>query len=381
MKVLVAGDFAPSGRVSTLIREKRFAEVFPKDICDAIKSADFSFVNFESPIAEDSYVPISKCGPNLCCSEEFAEAIKYAGFTGVTMANNHILDYGADGLLKSINCCKEQGLDVLGAGRNIKEASNVLYLDSEGQRLAVINCCEHEFSIADDFHAGANPLNAVRQYYAIQQARKQSTYVLVIVHGGHEQYNLPSPRMQEIYRFFIDVGADAVLNHHQHCYSGYELYHNKPIFYGLGNFCFDESIFRNSNWNEGYLVILEFDHGVVGYKLVPYTQCNEYPHVELVADRASFDKQIEEINSIINDSVRLEDASKRYYSTCVNYFDSILQPYDNRILKKLYRMRLLPSLISKKKYLSILNRIDCESHRDKFIFAIKQLIEKRNSSR
>lgn len=43
--------------------------------------------------------------------------------------------------------------------------------------------------------------------------------------------------MQEIYRFFVDIGADAVINHHQHCYSGYEVYKEKPIFYGLGNFC------------------------------------------------------------------------------------------------------------------------------------------------
>lgn len=381
MKVLVAGDFAPSGRVSTLIREKRFAAVFPKDICDVIKSADFSFVNFENPITEEGFKPISKCGPNLSCTKEAAEAVKYAGFTGVTMANNHILDFGAEGLYKSVECCRSQGLEVVGVGNNLKKAEEVLYLEKDGKRLAVINCCEHEFSIATDTEAGANPLNPIRQFYVIQEAKKEADYVLVIVHGGHEHYQLPSPRMQETYRFFIDAGADAVVNHHQHCYSGYELYHNKPIFYGLGNFCFDESIFRNSNWNEGYLVILDFEHGVVGYKLVPYTQCNEYPRVELVADRASFDKQIKEINSIINDSVRLEDASKRYYSTCVNYFDSVLQPYDNRVLNKLYRMRLLPSLISQKKYLSILNRIDCESHRDKFIFAIKQLIEKRNSSR
>lgn len=52
------------------------------------------------------------------------------------------------------------------------------------------------------------------------------------MHGGHEHYQLPSLRMQETYRFFIDAGADVVVNHHQHCFSGYEIYNNKYIFMG-----------------------------------------------------------------------------------------------------------------------------------------------------
>ena len=256
MNVLVAGDFAPGARLAKQIEERKFSEVFPDDVREVIKSADFSFVNFESPVVEGGYKPIPKCGPNLRCTPEAAEAVRYAGFTYVTMANNHILDYGAEGLRKSIECCKDQGLDVVGVGDNLNEAEKILYLEKDGEKLAIINCCEHEFSIASDTTAGANPLNPIRQYYSIQEAKKQADYVLVIVHGGHELFQLPSPRMQETYRFFVDAGADAVVNHHQHCYSGYEVYNSKPIFYGLGNFCFDRPG-KVSTWNEGYLVALD----------------------------------------------------------------------------------------------------------------------------
>ena len=259
MKILIAGDFAPSrARLAKQIEEKRFSEVFSEDFRKIVQSADFSFVNFESPIVENGYKPIPKCGPNLRCTKEAAEAVRYAGFTGVTMANNHILDFGTEGLHKSVECCKEQGLDVVGVGNSLKDAEKLLYLEKEGNRLAVINCCEHEFTIATETEAGANPLNPVRQFYAIQEAKKNADYVLVIVHGGHEHYQLPSPRMQETYRFFIDSGADAVVNHHQHCYSGYEYYNGKPIFYGLGNFCFDEEGDNADSWYEGYMVTLEF---------------------------------------------------------------------------------------------------------------------------
>ena len=77
--------------------------------------------------------------------------------------------------------------------------------------MAVINCCEHEFSVTTGDFPGANPLNPIRQFYKISEARKDADYVVVIVHGGHEMLQLPSPRMQELYRYFIDVGADAVI--------------------------------------------------------------------------------------------------------------------------------------------------------------------------
>lgn len=375
MKVLLAGDFAPSGRVSTLIREKRFAEVFPKDICDVIKSADFSFVNFESPITEEGFKSISKCGPNLSCTKEAAEAVKYAGFTGVTMANNHILDFGAEGLSKSVECCRSQGLDVVGVGNNLKKAEEVLYLEKDGKRLAVINCCEHEFSIATDTEAGANPLNPIRQFYSIQEAKKNADYVLVIVHGGHEHYQLPSPRMQETYRFFIDAGADAVVNHHQHCYSGYEYHNGKPIFYGLGNFCFDYEGDNANSWYEGYMVQLCFDDTEITHTIYPYIQCQNEATVALIEDKTNIDKDLEHLNTIIADPASLRKITEAYYKDSVETFKTLYQPYNNRILNKLYRIHLLPSFISKKKWFVILNYINCEAHRDKQITALKTIIE------
>lgn len=373
MKILIAGDFAPLARLDDPIENRKFSEVFPEKVREVIKSADFSFVNFESPIVEDGYKPIPKCGPNLRSTPEAAEAVRYAGFTGVTMANNHILDYGPDGLYKSAECCESQGLDTVGVGDNLAEAENVLYLNKDGKRLAVINCCEHEFSIATETDAGANPLNPIRQYYAIKEARSKADYVLVIVHGGHENFQLPSPRMKETYRFFIDAGADAVVNHHQHCYSGYEVYNGKPIFYGLGNFCFDNPKSRNGIWNEGYMVKLSFVQNKIGYELIPYTQCNDSPSVVLIEDRTEFDKIVLRLNAIIHDVNELKKRVEEYYRSTAPSMLLMYQPYENRILNKLYRMHLLPSCVSTRKYLQILNYAICESHHDKQVFAIKQL--------
>lgn len=374
MKVIIAGDFAPRARLAEQIVNRKFSETFTEKIREVIKSADFSFVNFESPIVEDGYKPIPKCGPNLRCTPEAAEAVKYAGFTGVTMANNHILDYGSDGLHKSVECCKSQGLDIVGVGDNLAEAEKVLYLNKDGKRLAVINCCEHEFSIATETEVGANPLNPIRQYYAIKEARSKADFVLVIVHGGHEQFQLPSPRMQETYRFFIDAGADAVVNHHQHCYSGYEIYNGHPIFYGLGNFGFDWENRTSGVWTEGFLVSVDFDEKLgIKFELFPYRQYATLPSICLLdsLEQVIFNESINNLNAVINNITLLNEAVSNYYADCMNYELDRLEPYNKPWQNYLYNKGLLPKVMNKTKCMSLLSHVMCESHLDKLIYALK----------
>lgn len=235
MKVLVAGDFCDKLRVLEYIKNKVFSSLFDR-VKPIVGEADFSIVNFEFPIVLNEGKPIPKCGPNLGGKKESIDAIKYAGFNVCTLANNHILDKGEQCCLDTKRLIEESNIRTVGAGKNIEEAGSILYLRSEGKTVAIINCCEHEFSLATDSTAGANPLNPVLQYYKIQEAKNNADYILVIVHGGCEHYQYPSIRMQEVYRFFIDSGANAIINHHQHCYSGYEIYEGRPIIYGLGNF-------------------------------------------------------------------------------------------------------------------------------------------------
>lgn len=372
MKILIAGDFAPRARLAKQIEGKLFAEVFPENLREVIKSADFSFVNFESPVVEDGYKPIPKCGPNLCCSPEAAEAVKYAGFTGVTMANNHIMDYGVDGLRKSVKCCKAQGLDVVGVGNNLKEAESTLYLEKDGKVLAVINCCEHEYSIATDTKAGANPLNPIRQFYTIQEAKKRADYVLVIVHGGHEHFQLPSPRMVEAYRFFVDAGADAVVNHHQHCYSGYETYHGRPIFYGLGNFAFDAEFAKGrESWSKGYVIQLDFSKENIIYEIYPYSQYDKNSKIRLL-NKGAFDHEISELNVIISEPMLLEKCVSDYYDSMRKAVSFNLQPVRNRLVLSAFSRNLLPSFLSRRYCANLFNMVDCESHRDMLSYHLKK---------
>lgn len=373
MKILIAGDYVPRNRLAPLVEADQYDKIFG-EVQSIVKGVDYAIVNFESPIVEDGDEPISKCGPNLRCTAKAINAIQYAGFSCVTLANNHIRDYGSDAVNRTIRLLQDKGLDSVGAGKNLQEASMTLYKEIKGEKLAIINCCEHEFSIATDSRAGANPLNSIQQFYNIQESREKADFVMVIVHGGHELHQLPSPRMQETYRFFIDAGADAVVNGHQHCYSGYEFYKGKPIVYGLGNFCMDNPQKKHDKWNEGYMVEINSSKAGTTLILHPFTQCDEIPGVHLMENRDRFDEIIEELNSIIVSKEALLKATDNYYRSTESKFLVIHEPYNNKWLKLLYSRHLLPSFVSKNRMFKILNFTECESQRDRHIDAIKRYL-------
>lgn len=381
MRIIIAGDICPQNRIADLFENDDFGTVLG-NVKKIVSNSDFSVVNLECPILEGEGVPIDKSGPSLKCSQKSINAIQWSGFDGVTLANNHFLDYGEEGVAETMMACQENGIDVVGGGKTLAEASKTLYKQVNGDTLAIINCCEHEYSIATDASAGSNPLNPVQQYYAIKEARDKADYVIVIVHGGHEHYNLPSPRMVETYRFFVDAGADTVINHHQHCYSGYEVYKGNPIFYGLGNFCFDKLYNAMPlGWYEGYLVELTLEKKKgVEYKLVPYTQCKDKPTLDLMegVQYAQFFESIKQLNSIIADPVQLKKKHEEWMEKNGSCFEHQFLPYGNRWLISAYIRHLFPSFLSRTKLLNLQNHLECESHRERSLFALSKLVKKHN---
>lgn len=343
IKFLVAGDFCPQGRVSEKILNGNY-NIIEGDVFADIKGADISVVNLEAPIvpSKSNYRPISKVGPNLKAPEDTLKVIEDIGFNIVTLANNHILDYGDAGIRYTLKKISETNLKSVGAGLSLSEAEQTLYVDVRGKRIAIINCCEHEFSIAGIMRAGANPLYSVHQYYAIKEAKLKADYVFLIIHGGIENYQLPSLRMKEIYRFFIDSGADAVVNHHQHCYSGYEVYKGKPIFYGLGNFCFDWQGMLPT-WYEGFMTVFYLDDDI-SFDIIPFFQYkDEIVRLKNKEEKDQFFNNLKRFNSIIADDNLLLDEHQKLMDRTMENYEFILSPYSISYTIKLFQKKLLPT--------------------------------------
>lgn len=378
MKVLIAGDYCPLDRVARKIATNDTGGIF-SSVKDTVLSADYSVVNFECAVVDGKASPISKCGPCLKCSPEGVSVLKNAGFKCVTLANNHFRDFGNEGVRASLRCIKDSGFDYVGGGENIEEAESVLYKVFEDGTLAIINVCENEFSIASASRGGSAPLDTVKLYHRIQEARAKADFVLLIVHGGHEHYQLPSPRMKELYRFFIEVGADAVVNHHQHCYSGYEFYNGKPIVYGLGNFCFDSKGKRSGIWNEGYLAILDFTADWIQLDIKPYVQCDETPSVRPMVDeeKQRFDARIKELNAIIADDKTLANSMKEFCHGRRSSIMNVFGPYTNRYVRAAAARCLIPYFLPKVKALEMIDYISCESQRDVTLGYLEEFTKKK----
>ena len=376
MRILVAGDFVPAYRVRTQIENADYTCL--KKVANIIKSADYSIVNFECPVVNRPAKKIKKTGPHLCCGINSMECISKAGFNCVTLANNHFRDYGQVGVEDTLQACINNSVDYVGGGSNLREAEEIKYIRIDDATLAIINVCENEWSIATDVSGGSAPLNPVLNFYKIKEARLNSDYVLVIVHGGIEHYSYPTQRMIDTYRFFVDSGADAVVNHHQHCYSGYEIYCEKPIFYGIGNLCFDSQYTNIAGWNHGYMVMLEFKDKMVDFETIPYVQCDQLPGVRLCDEiqYKEFQNEINYMNAVIENAHQLSKQYDFYLEKVGASLMLSLEPIFNKYFRKLQKIGIVPRFIKGKTLQYWCNRLNCESHREVFYSLMKKEIEK-----
>jgi poly-gamma-glutamate synthesis protein (capsule biosynthesis protein) len=360
MKLLIAGDLSLRDRTANMVwNESELANAF-SEVKTLVSQCGHAIVNLESPVS-DYCIPLLKDGPTLKIGTIVFDIIHYCGFDIVTLANNHLKDYGSRGVEETLSRCKKKDLMVVGAGMNSKDARRPILLQEEGFTLGIINVCEHESSVATYNSAGANPLDFPNLYYDILELRKKADKVMVIIHGGREHYRLPTPRMKREYHLIADYGADVIVNHHQHCFSGYEIYKHKPIFYGLGNFFFDNSKKRDNGWNYGLILQLNIDNAQTDFNIIPFEQCNANPVIS-VRRFEDMETELEKLNAVIADDKLLFESFENLIEKVKPLYPFL--PYGNHYLRALYRRGFLPDFLSKSNKVKLENAISCETHRE-----------------
>lgn len=289
-------------------------DIVPQD--SQFVSPDFGdnlvLANLEGPVCRDGLSPIEKVGPHL-----HSAPFRLKGRWAFTLANNHFMDFQADGMRESIAFLREQGFTFGGAGENEAVARKTMWLSEHGKQIAVICCCEHQFGVAELDAAGVAAQGTWVESSICAARNKGADIVLVSSHAGSESTNLVSPRLQTLYRHWIDVGADVIHGHHSHVPQGWELYKGKPIFYGLGNF-----IVKTSDWSDNkdqlwsLVVQLDFSGDVIRWRIDPH---GEVP--------MNYKKYIDDSNVIFANSQLME---KRWHENAVmqykRYYKKFLEP-------------------------------------------------------
>ncbi len=210
-----------------------------KHMSSFMKDFDFSFCNLECVISDDASPRPGK-KYIFRAPSRYLQVLSSAGISGVTIANNHIMDYGKKGLVDTTVHLDKYNIMHTGAGINARDAYRPLVTSIRGIRLAVIGACSlrYEDTYADAKTAGIarGTLSSIKPL--LEKYRGWNDIIAISIHWGNEYSDFPKKSQVTLARNLIDAGADIIIGHHPHVYQGIEIYNNKPILYSLGNFLF-----------------------------------------------------------------------------------------------------------------------------------------------
>jgi poly-gamma-glutamate synthesis protein (capsule biosynthesis protein) len=364
-RVLIGGDVVPLGRALPAFEEGDAAAVF-HDLLPAFEAADLAVVNLECPLIEREE-PIRKTGPHLGAPTRCAGLLGSAGIGAATLANNHILDHGPQGLQSTVRACAEAGVETFGAGANLDEAARLRVLDAAGLRVGCLGMAEREWCAAGADTAGACPAGAVEFVRAVRQAAGTYDFLLVLLHAGLDYYPYPTPRLRDLCRFMIEEGAGAVVCQHSHRPGSCEWYRGGLIVYGQGNLVFDPFRPMPPFYHRGFLVDLEVaGPGTCEARFLPYVQSLDGPGARRMAaeGEAEFLEDLEGRNRAIADEAFVREEFRR---TCRQRLASYLSTLhgSGAVLRWLHnRLGWLDWVYGPEKLAWVLNVLRREGHRE-----------------
>ncbi|GAB3674063.1 CapA family protein [Actinocorallia lasiicapitis] len=213
-------------------------------IKEQLAKADLAMVNLETAVT-DRGTPAAKQFTFRAPASAF-DALKGAGVDVATMANNHALDYGPEGLQDSLAAAQKSGLPVVGIGNNAAEAFRPYVAEVKGSRIAFFGATQvlddnlATAWTATDAQAGmASAKDPARLIAGVKAAAAEYDTVIVDLHWGVERQSCPSTDQKTLAQQLVDAGADAVVGSHAHVLqAGGFLKSDKYVHYGLGNFLF-----------------------------------------------------------------------------------------------------------------------------------------------
>lgn len=276
--VLVAlGDIMLTRSIGQFIDENGSNEFF-KYVREPITNADIAFANLETTLTTRGK-PISKNDPNVTFRShpKNANILKELGIDIVSLANNHIFDYGAIGLQDTLDFLDCNSIKHVGAGLCEEDANQYSILDKNGIKvgfLAFHQLLGPAVRAARKNKPGVAQLLLGKACRKIKSLKKLTDVVVTSIHWGMDYHQYPSPYDIELAHKLIESGSDLILGHHPHVLQGYEKYKNSHIFYSLGNFVFDDP-----NPLTHYSVMLEIHighNGLESFEFIPIVTNENY---------------------------------------------------------------------------------------------------------
>jgi len=275
VSLVAVGDISYSREVERIVKKQNDINYPFLKIRDYLKSADLVFGNLETPITQGPEIPdfemIFRSNPGT------EQALKQAGFSIFSLANNHTPNFGEKGLKDTFNFLGSAGIKYVGAGQNEQEAYQPVYVEKRGIKFAFL--AYNDIDVVPAYYgASANRFGTAfmridKMTEAVKEAKQKADFVIVSMHAGIEYARKPNNSQINFAHAAIDAGADLVIGHHPHVVQTLEKYKGKYIFYSLGNFVFDQP--QSEETKEGLAIKIYFaKNGINKISLLPVVMEN-----------------------------------------------------------------------------------------------------------
>lgn len=315
ISLTAVGDLSLGGRVIDTLEVCDPFEFVKKEIA----RSDISLGNLECVISEKGKP--ARTYTNLRTDSDAVNYLKI--FTVLSLANNHILDYGTEGMKETIKVLRRNGILTLGAGENYQLAIRPLIIESGSLRIGFISFMQDEFTLFPTLQRARqmNRQGPARYFETdilgwIYKLKEKTDFIVASVHWGREYVDYPSPQQRLLAKKLIHNGVNIVFGHHPHVIQGIQRYRNGIIFYSLGNFIFDTAL---SSTKYGLMVWLSLsDKGISEYKLIPLSVNENFQPIKLT-EESSFLEYLQDISKPLNypdaiyNNFWYEHAAKAYF--------------------------------------------------------------------
>lgn len=304
-EICIASDWAPIRAFSQIILDD--PEAVYGDVLPELRSSDLRIANLECPLTR-SESAVSKSGAVLKGLPEHIKGLTTVPFDIVTLANNHVFDYGPDAFRETLDLLDANKIRRVGAGLTRQAAIEPLVVRLAETTIALISFSEGEdlTGAVDGPGVFGWEVNSVIE--AVKDAKSKADLVFVICHAGVEYIPFPPPYLARALALIAAAGADLVVGHHPHVPKGIQIVGGVPVVYSLGNFVFyqpSDLFYRKV----GYLLKVAVSAGrLCRIKLVPY-RINDHGLNLLAGERlAWFMKKIEQVSQPLATMAGIEEA-------------------------------------------------------------------------
>ncbi len=265
-----------------------------RETADNTRQGDIVFGNLETPLIKGAVV--EPYGMSFRADPTAVTGLQYAGFSILSLANNHLNNQGAEGIQTTITALNQAGIAHTGAGMNLDKAAQPAILTVNKTTFGFLAYTQSGFTPgayqATDQRSGVYFMDTDKLIRDIEKLQNKVDIIVVSMHAGIEYSHQPSQEQITFAHTAIDHGATLVLGHHPHVLQPYEQYKHGYIFYSLGNFVFDQM--WSEPTREGVIAKITFtnrdvtDIALIPIKIFEYAQPRLVPEINTLPTKQSF---------------------------------------------------------------------------------------------